>query len=71
MIKNADFNGSVDTNPYKFRHYDNIELSLHVNGKRSPSVGFTVFIDHEKMSVMAIGHSFKGSAYITRTRDYR
>jgi hypothetical protein len=21
MIKNSDFNGSVDTNPYKFRHY--------------------------------------------------
>jgi len=22
MIKNSDFNGSVDTNPYKFRHYN-------------------------------------------------
>ena len=31
MIKNADFNGSVDTNPYKFRHYIS-EISLNVNG---------------------------------------
>ena len=28
MIKNTDFNGSVDTNPYKFRHYGIIEFSL-------------------------------------------
>jgi len=28
MIKNSDFNGSLYTNPYKFRHYDISEISL-------------------------------------------
>jgi len=32
MIKNANFIGSVDTTPYKFRHYIS-EFSLYVNGK--------------------------------------
>ena len=70
MIKNAYFNGSVDTNPYKFRHYDS-EFSLYVNGKRVPSEGLTLDMDHEKTTVMGLGHPLKGPAYITRTRDYR
>jgi hypothetical protein len=37
MIRNSDFNGSVDTNHYKFRHYDISEFSLYVNGRRLPS----------------------------------
>ena len=32
MIKNSDFIGSVETNPYKFRHYDISDLSLYVKG---------------------------------------
>jgi hypothetical protein len=28
ILKNADFSGSVDTNPYKFRHYDISEFSF-------------------------------------------
>ena len=47
MIKNADLNGSVDTNPYKFRHYDVNEYSLYVNGKRVPSEGLSLDMDHE------------------------
>jgi len=70
IIKNADFNGFVYTNPYKFRHYD-IEFSLYVNGKRVPSEGLTLDMDHEKSLLWAIGHSLKGPAYITRIRDYR
>ena len=66
MNKNADFNGSVDTNPYKFREY-----SLYVNGKLVPSVSLTLDMDHEKSLLWAIGRSLKGSAYITRNRDYR
>jgi hypothetical protein len=52
MIKNSDFNGSVDTNPYKFRHYDISEFSLYVNGRRVPSGGLSLDMDHEKTSVM-------------------
>jgi xylose isomerase len=32
MIKNIDLNGSIDTNPYKFRHYNINEFSLWVKG---------------------------------------
>jgi len=70
MIKNSDFTGSVDTNPYKFRHYIS-EFSLYVNGKRGPSDGLILDMDHDKCMLWAIGHSMKGPAYITRKRDYR
>ena len=51
MNKNAYFNGSVDSNPYKFRH-EIKELSLFVNGKRVPREGQSLDTDHEKNSVM-------------------
>ena len=46
MIKNADLNGSVETNPYKFRHIN--EFSLYVIGTRVPTEGLTLDMDHEK-----------------------
>ena len=47
MNKKTDFNGSVDTNFYKFRH--NIsEFSLYVNGRRVTSEGLSQDMDHEK-----------------------
>ena len=52
MIKNSDFNGSVDTNPYKCRHYEISDFSLYVNGRRVPSEGLSLDLDHEKTSVM-------------------
>jgi len=61
MIKNADFNGSVDTTPYKFSHYDISEFSLYVNGKRVPIEGLTLDMDHEKTSVMGYTTLFEGS----------
>jgi len=67
MIKNADFNGSVDKNPYKFRHYIS-EFSPYMNGKRVPSEGLTLDMDHLKTSVMGYRTLFE--AFITRTRDY-
>jgi hypothetical protein len=71
MIKNTDFNGSVDTNLYKFRHYDISEFSLYVNGRRVPNEGLSVDMDHEKRLSWAIGFSLKGPAFITRTQVYR
>jgi hypothetical protein len=56
-IKNAYFNGSVETNPYIFTHYIS-EFSLYVNGKRVPSEGF---IAHEKTSVMGYRTLFEES----------
>ena len=61
MIKNTDFNGSVDTNPYKFRHYYISECSLYVNGWRVPSEGLSLDMDHEKSSVMGYKSLFEGS----------
>jgi len=33
MVKNADFIGSLDSNPCRFQHKDNSDFSLFVNGK--------------------------------------
>jgi hypothetical protein len=51
MIKNSYFNGSVETNPYKVRHYIS-DFSLYVNGRRVPSEGLSLDLDHEKTSVI-------------------
>jgi len=45
MVKNADFIGTVDTNPYKFQHYEGLSLGM----------------DHEKTSVMGYSTLFEGS----------
>ena len=52
MVKNADFVGTVDTNLYKFQHYDISDFSLFVNGKQYPNEGLSLVMDHEKISVM-------------------
>ena len=70
MIKNSDFNGSVDTKPYKFRHYYISEFSLYVNGRRVPSECLSLDMDNEKRLSWAIGHYLKGLTFITRTRVY-
>ena len=46
MNKDAYFNGSVETNPHKFRNYDISEFS------RVPCEGLTLGKDHEKTSMM-------------------
>jgi len=61
MIKITDFNGSVDTNRYKFRNYDIREFSLYVKGKRVPSVGLTLEMDYERASVMGYKTLYEGS----------
>jgi hypothetical protein len=61
MIKNSDTNGSVDTNPYKFRHYDISEFSLYVIGRRVRIEGLSLYMDHEKSSVMVYRTLFEES----------
>ena len=54
MIRNKDFLGSIDTNPYFFRHYDLRSFALYVNGKQIPGGGGLCFdTSHEKKTVMA------------------
>jgi len=54
MIKFAYFNGSVDTNPYKFSNYYISEFSHYVNGKLVPSEGLTLDMDQEKRMLLAL-----------------
>jgi len=61
MIKNSDFAGSIDCNPYKFQHYDLSSFALFVNGKHIRKEGFTLGMDHEKASVLAYRTFFEGS----------
>ena len=61
MVKNADFLGSVTTNPYNFRHYDLSSFALNVNGKQIPAEGLSLGMDHEKTSVMGYRTLFEGS----------
>ena len=61
MIKITNFNGSLDTNPYKFQHYDINKFSLFVNGKRVPNEDLYLDMDHENTSVMVYRTLFEGS----------
>jgi len=61
MVKNADFIGTMVTNPYKFQHYDISDFSLFVNGKQYPNEALSLGMDHEKTSVMGYRTLFEGS----------
>ena len=39
MIKNKNFLGSIETNPYFFHQYDLQNFALYVNGKQIPGGG--------------------------------
>ena len=55
-LKNKDFIGSLDTNPYLF-HYDFNHFALYVNVKQIPSKGLSLDMGHEKN----IGHWIKNA----------
>jgi len=60
IINNAEFNVSVDINPYKFGHYIT-EFSLYVNGKRVPIEVLSLDMDYKKTFVMGYRTLFEGS----------
>ena len=62
MIRNADVVGSQDTKPYNLRHYIIIDFSLLKSGKRVPSEGLSLNIDHEKTSVIGYRTVFEVSS---------
>jgi len=51
MVKNADFLGSKDSNPYNLRHYVLTNFTMYVNGRQIPNENLSVNMDHEKTSV--------------------
>jgi hypothetical protein len=61
MIKFKDFLGSIDTNPYFFRHYDLRDFARYVNGKQIPGGCLSLERSHEKKKVMAYRTVFEGS----------
>jgi len=71
MVKNTDFNGSLNSNSYKFQHYDISYFSLFLNGKQFPKEGLILGIDHEKRSVMVYRTLSRRPPYITRKWDCR
>ena len=71
MVKNANFIGTMDTNPYKFQHYDTSDFLLFVNGKHFRNEGLSLGMDHEKTSVMGYRKFFEESGILTRKRDIR
>jgi len=61
MVKNANYIGSMDTNPYKFRYYNISDFSLLVNGEQFPNEGLSLGMDQGKTSVMGYWTFFEGS----------
>jgi hypothetical protein len=61
LIKNTDFLGSLDTNPFKFRHYDISHFALLVNGKQIPSGGLHLDTGREKTNAMGYRSFFEAS----------
>jgi len=61
MVKNRDFNDSLDTNPYNYQHYDISDFSVFVNGKQFRNEGLTQGMDQEKTSVMDYSSLFEAS----------
>ena len=60
MIRNGDFIGSLEKNPYKFRHYDISDFPLFVNGERVPTEDLSLDMDHETASFMGYRTLFEG-----------
>ena len=61
MVKNTDFLGSRDLNPYNFRHYDLTNFTMYVNGRQIPSESLSLNMDHEKTSVRGYATLFEGT----------
>ena len=61
MVNNTDFRGSVNTNPYRFHHYNLSYFVLNVDGKQIPTEGLSLGMDHEKTSVMGYRTLFEAS----------
>jgi len=61
MVKNTDFLGSINTNPYFFRHYDLSYFALNVNGKQISTEGLALNMGNEKTSVMGYRTMFEAS----------
>ena len=68
MVKNTDFLGSRDSNPYNLRHYDLTSFTMYVKGRQIPSESLSLDMSREKRSEATLHYS-KAQGATTRTRD--
>jgi hypothetical protein len=61
LVKNKDFLGSLDTNPFNFRHYDIRDFALYVNGTEITSEGLHIDTGREKTTVVGYRTLFEAS----------
>jgi hypothetical protein len=60
MLRNTDSTGSMDTNPYIFRHFGLNHFVMYVNGRQLPSEGLSLNTASEKTCTMAYQTLFNG-----------
>jgi hypothetical protein len=60
MLKNSDFKGSLNTNPYAFHHFNLNNFVIYVNGRQVPSEGLSLNTANTKTSTMAYLTLFSG-----------
>ena len=60
MLRNADFSGSTDKNPYLFRHFGLNAFVMYVNGRQVPFEGLSLNTADTKTCTMAYQTLFSG-----------
>jgi len=60
MVKNTDFLGSINSNPYNLLHYDLTKFTMYVNGRQIASESLSLNMGHEKTSVKVYATLFEG-----------
>jgi hypothetical protein len=70
MVKNRDFLGSVDSDPYNLKHYKLINFAMYVNGKEIPNECLSSNFGHEKTSVMAYFQGNWFTSFQRKQSDY-
>ena len=71
MVKDTDVLGSLDSNPFTFRHYDIGNFAMYVKGRQIPPEGVNSLMDNEKTAIMGYRTLFKDQASTIRTQDFR
>jgi hypothetical protein len=65
MVKNKDILGSVDSNPYNFRH------AIYVNGKQILNEGLFTDLETRRLPLWAIGQFSRRVVYTIPMRAIR
>ncbi|GFG33613.1 hypothetical protein Cfor_03376 [Coptotermes formosanus] len=61
MVKDEDFVGKVNTNPYKLQHFGLNYFVMYVNGIQVPSGGLSLNTSHQKRTELGYQTLSNGS----------